>query len=143
MATFNVTLVVDRNTVPGTLIHRGEVISVGPYTPNNGSHHPSLLLIHVRQIPVNYATKAIAKRKLKKLMEEPHRDRDDIREVERNRQFRVRIGRMTDEDRASLMRNKEISMTWTKLKTLLGKRILGARNLPETDTYALFKDTDL
>lgn len=142
MATFNSTLVITAKTKAGTHIHRGEVITAGPYTPNNGSHHPALRLIHVDSIPSNYASVSISKGKFKELMEEPFRDPDDLSEFLRNRQWRIRIGQMGTNARDQMNQNKELNMTWAQAKTLLGKRILGLGG-PSTDTYVLIEDSDL
>ncbi len=142
MATFDSTLVTTATTQPGTLNHRGEVSTAGPYTPNNGSHHPALRLIHVDSIPSNYASVSISRRKFKELMETPFRDPNDLEIHIRNRQWRIRIGQMGQNARDQMNQNKELEMTWTQLKTLLGKRVLGI-DVPLTDTYFLIHDSDL
>jgi len=143
MATFDVTISMRRHTVSGTLAHRGELNAVRDYDPNTGSHHPRILLIHVTGIPSKYATVQISRRKFKRMMEEPHRDPLDVHEHLRNRQFRLRIGQMPVAARQELMNNKEIAMTWPQFRSLLGKRIIGDRNNPESDTYTTPVDDDL
>jgi len=142
MATFNATLPITAETQPGTLNHRGEVTTAEPYTPNNGSHHPAVRLIHVTGIPSNYASVSISRRKFKELMETPFVDPNDFEIVLRSRTWRIRIGQMGQNARDQMNLNKELEMTWVQLKNLLGRRIKGPGG-PATDSYVLIEDSDL